>query len=64
MEKSKYLLVDVSNRMYLNFFELSPQEAGLVEEVLDCLCERTSAVEDICLLKLDNVEYFNPERGD
>lgn len=61
--KSKYLLVN-EDRTYLGFFELSPQEVGLVEEVLNCLCEMTSVVEEVRLLNLDNEEYFNPERGE
>ncbi len=62
MEKSKYLLVNGNDRIYLGFFELSPQEVDLVEEVLKGLCEMTSAVEDVYLLNLDNEEYFNPEK--
>ena len=58
--KSKYLLVNEGDHTFLGFFELSPQEVGLVEEILNCLCEMTSAVEEVNLLKLDDERFFNP----
>lgn len=64
MEKSKYLLVNDNDRTYLGFFELSPQEAGLVEEILNCLCNMTTEVNNVGLLNLDDERFFNPEKGE